>query len=63
MTLTDALACQGPAPQSGEAVITEFMKDPATVADTRGEWIEIYNALPWRLNIEGWTISDDGGST
>jgi hypothetical protein len=68
MRLDDALACerlacQGPAPQSGEAVITEFMKDPATVADTRGEWVEIYNALPWRLNIEGWTISDDGGSS
>lgn len=48
--------------QSGIAVITEFMKDPAAVVDTRGEWIEIKNNLPWRLNLEGWTLTDNAGS-
>ena len=57
-----ASALQSGGAQSGEAVISEFMKDPAAVADTRGEWIEIYNNLPWRLNLEGWSLSDDGGS-
>lgn len=48
--------------QSGIAVITEFMKDPAAVVDTRGEWIEIKNNLQWRLNLEGWTITDNAGN-
>lgn len=48
--------------QSGQIVITEFMKDPSTVADARGEWIEVYNAMPWRVNLEGWVLSDDGGA-
>ncbi|MBK7877365.1 MAG: lamin tail domain-containing protein [Planctomycetes bacterium] len=38
------------------------MKDPSSVADTRGEWIELYNTLPWRVNIEGWVLADDSGS-
>jgi hypothetical protein len=50
-------------PQPGAVVITEFMKDPNFVVDTRGEWIEVYNAQPWRVNIEGWTLSDDAGNT
>jgi hypothetical protein len=57
-----ALGAQVPGDQTGEVVITEFMKDPSAVTDTNGEWIEIYNALPWRVNIEGWVLSDDGGS-
>ena len=61
-TLSQALVAQGVAPQSGEMVITEFMKDPAAVVDTRGEWIEFYNNLPWRVNMEGWMLADDGGS-
>lgn len=55
-----ALVAQGP--QHGAVVITEFMKDPNFVTDTRGEWIEIYNALPWRVNIEGWKLTDDAGN-
>jgi len=49
--------------QTGQVVITEFMKDPNSVTDTRGEWIEVYNALPWRVNLEGWTLSDDSGAS
>lgn len=49
--------------QTGHVVITEFLKDPSSVTDTRGEWIEVYNALPWRVNLEGWILSDDSGAT
>lgn len=60
-TLEELIAQGGPT-QTGGVVITEFMKDPAAVADTRGEWIELYNNLPWRVNVEGWTLGDDSGS-
>ncbi len=50
-------------PQSGQVVITEFLKDPTFVTDTKGEWIEVWNALPWRCNLDGWTLSDDGGAS
>lgn len=56
------LALGSPA-QSGQVVITEFMKDPTTVSDTHGEWIEVWNALPWRCNLDGWTLSDDAGNS
>jgi hypothetical protein len=52
----------GSLPQSGQVVITEFMKDPTFVTDAHGEWIEIWNALPWRCNLDGWTLSDDAGN-
>jgi len=48
--------------QAGQIVITEFMKDPTTVSDARGEWIEVWNAMPWRVNLEGWVLSDDSGA-
>lgn len=44
------------------AVISEFMKDPTDVSDTHGEWVEITNLQPWRLNLEGWVLSDDGSN-
>lgn len=49
--------------QSGQVVITEFMKDPSFVADTKGEWIEVWNSLPWRCNLDGWVLSDDSGAS
>ncbi len=49
--------------QTGHVVITEFMKDPSAVTDVRGEWIEVYNSLPWRVNLEGWVLSDDSGAS
>ena len=48
----------------GVAVISEIMIDPSAVTDTRGEWFEIYNPSPtMRLDIDGWTIRDDGSSS
>ena len=46
--------------QRGDVLITEFMKDPAFVSDSKGEWIELYNASDKVVNIEGWVIRDFG---
>jgi hypothetical protein len=56
-------ALAGPPPQGNQVVITEFLKDPSHVPDARGEWIEVVNNMPWRVNLEGWTISDDSGAS
>ena len=53
----------GSPPQSGQVVVTEFMKDPTSVTDAHGEWIEIWNSLAWRCNLDGWTLSDDAGNS
>jgi hypothetical protein len=45
---------------SGQLVITEYMKDPAFVSDSAGEWFEVLNPGATAIDIEGWTIADDG---
>jgi hypothetical protein len=47
----------------GDLVVTEFMKDPASVSDFHGEWIELLNNKAWRLDIEGVTLSDFSGAS
>jgi len=47
--------------QRGDVLVTEFMKDPKSVSDTAGEWIELWNTTTRTVNIEGWWILDDGG--
>lgn len=49
--------------QTGDIVVTEFMKDPSAVSDTHGEWIEIRNNLKWRCDINGMILSDASGAT
>ncbi|MEO6708384.1 MAG: lamin tail domain-containing protein [Planctomycetota bacterium] len=46
------------APQRGDVVITEIMKDPSFVSDAHGEWFEIQNVTPHMVNIAGWKITD-----
>jgi hypothetical protein len=52
-----------PPAEPGDVVITEFMKDPVAVADSAGEWIELYNTTSFTLDLEGWTLSDGGGES
>ena len=53
----------GSAPlQYGLVVVTEFMKDPAQVSDSAGEWVEVQNVAPHRMNLEGLVLSDDGSN-
>jgi hypothetical protein len=49
-----------PPPSAGQVVITEVMKNPATVTDANGEWFELYNTTSIAIDIEGWTVRDDG---
>ncbi|HTF89116.1 MAG TPA: lamin tail domain-containing protein, partial [Planctomycetota bacterium] len=51
------------APQRGDVVITEIMKDPSFVGDTHGEWFEIQNITGHMVNIAGWKISDLGANS
>jgi predicted amidohydrolase len=51
-----------PPPTSGPLVITEFMANPAAVADSKGEWFEVYNAGKGAVDLKGWTIEDASGS-
>ncbi|MFZ9937134.1 MAG: Ig-like domain-containing protein [Luteolibacter sp.] len=41
-------------------VINEVMQDPSAVGDSAGEWFEIYNPGASAVDINGWTISDNG---
>lgn len=49
-------------PAPGAILVTEFMKDPAAVSDTRGEWLELENRTGEAIDIEGWTLRDDGSN-
>lgn len=48
--------------QKGVPVISEYMKDPTAVSDSAGEWIEVYNAGAYDLNLEGWALADQGSN-
>lgn len=51
----------GAQPQlDGQIVVTEFMKDPTTVSDSKGEWLELYNPGNVPVDVEGWVLSDLG---
>ena len=47
---------QATAPSVGEIIINEIMMDPAGVADTSGEWFELYNVTGKQLDIEGLVV-------
>ncbi|HUR29147.1 MAG TPA: lamin tail domain-containing protein [Planctomycetota bacterium] len=49
-----------PPPVTGTIIVSEIMKDPTVVADSQGEWFEVYNTTAQAIDIEGWTIRDDG---
>jgi hypothetical protein len=50
-------------PGVGDLVINEAMCDPSVVADTAGEWIEIYNATGADIDLEGMMLLDDGSDS
>ncbi len=43
-----------------DIVINEVMKDPIYLSDANGEWFEIFNAGSNPVDMNGWTIRDDG---
>ena len=50
-------------PAVGDLVITEVMQNPSAVSDSAGEWFEIKNVSAAPIDLDGWTISDDGTNT
>lgn len=44
----------------GSVVVTEFLANPNAVLDGSGEWLELHNPTASPVDIEGWTLSDDG---
>ena len=54
------VASQASSGQSRLLLVTEFMKDPSAVVDTRGEWIELFNPNLFDVDVEGWVLSDFG---
>jgi hypothetical protein len=44
----------------GDVVINEIIQNPAVVGDNAGEWFELYNATASAIDINGWTIKDNG---
>jgi hypothetical protein len=46
----------------GHIFISEVMPDPAKVADTRGEWFEVFNTRPDDINLAGLIVRSEGGT-
>jgi len=57
------VVAQASSGQTRRVLVTEFMKDPSAVSDTRGEWIELFNPNPFPVDVEGWVLSDLGGDS
>lgn len=53
------LCSLGEVPSAGQIVITEIMPDPATIADTDGEWFEVTNTASIPLELRGCVFSDN----
>ena len=47
-------------PVFAELVINEIMQNPSAVSDSSGEWFEVYNPDSAAVDIDGWTMKDDG---
>lgn len=47
-------------PRVGDLVITEFLADSVHVPDVAGEWVELYNAAPYAVDLNGFELADDG---
>jgi hypothetical protein len=45
---------------AGDLVITEFMANPAILGDAEGEYLELYNHTNSSIDLQGWTLKDDG---
>lgn len=51
------------AQSQGDIIITEFMANPAAVADGSGEYIEIYNKRSSSFDLDGFILKDDDSDT
>jgi predicted extracellular nuclease len=57
--LLSLFAALAATPAFGQVVINEILQNPSAVADSAGEWFEIYNPGGSPVDIDGWTIEDN----
>ncbi|MFK7935604.1 MAG: lamin tail domain-containing protein [Saprospiraceae bacterium] len=50
-------------PNFGDLIVTEIMQNPATVNDAQGEYFEIYNRTEQPIQLQNFTLRDDGVNT
>jgi hypothetical protein len=43
-----------------DLLITEVMANPAALSDSLGEWFELYNPTDEEINLNGYSLGDDG---
>ena len=55
-----ASASAGTVPTAGKVLFTEFLADPAAVADNLGEWAELTNVSDATMDLSGCTVTDGG---
>jgi len=46
-----------------DMIINEIIQNPSAVSDGNGEWFELFNPTSAELDINGWTIKDDGSNS
>ncbi|HHP7238789.1 lamin tail domain-containing protein [Longibacter sp.] len=44
----------------GDIIVTEVMQNPSDLSDADGEYVELYNTTGTDIDLEGWTVRDDG---
>ncbi|MCB9555630.1 MAG: lamin tail domain-containing protein [Deltaproteobacteria bacterium] len=47
----------------GRVVISEFLADPEATLDKVGEYLELFNVGNTAVDVNGWTLKDDGSDT
>ena len=47
----------------GDIIITEIMQNPSTVSDAKGEYFEVFNATSADIDLNNWSISDEGSDS
>ena len=45
---------------AAQIAITEFLANPIVIADADGEFVELFNFSAQTVNLNGWTITDEG---
>ena len=60
------LTAVAPTPTPGASfwprvLLAEFLADPKAVADSAGEWVELYNPNQEAVNLAGWNLADADG--
>jgi len=50
-------------PDPGDLVLSEFLARPSAVSDVAGEWVELYNAAAYPIDLTGFELHDDSNDT